>query len=62
MRTLIRETHNGKTIGAHAIVPMLSKSNNAKTQPRRANHRGMIRVRSEIVENDMMKTPAIFIP
>ena len=61
MRILAEIPIVGKPRGAHK-GPTLSKSTNANTQPRRTCHRRTIRVNNEIVESEIMKTPAIFIP
>ena len=58
---LIESTQSGKTSRIPLIVPLLSKSVNASAKPRNVIQRGTIRVRSEMVEVDIMNTPAILI-
>jgi hypothetical protein len=59
--TLIRSTHSGKTSEAQVKKPMLKSRNNANARPRNAIQRGIIPVRSESVQVEIMNTPAIFI-
>ena len=61
MCTLIESTQSGKTSRSPLIVPLLSRSAKASAKPRKAIERGTIPVRKEIVEVEIMNTPAILI-
>jgi len=61
MCTLISCTHNGNIRGDQGIMLIVSNKISASTIPRKAIQRGMIPVRSDRVQVEILNTPAIFI-
>ena len=59
MYALTTPTHAGKINVTHRLELIVSNSPSASAYVRNASQRGMSRVRTQIVPNEIMNTPAI---